>query len=243
MSHAAQREFVELISRHMSSYFSHTAVLEVGSLDINGSVRDFFDDCRYTGIDVAAGKGVDLVCQAQEYDAPDDSFDLIISCEAMEHNPHWVATFANMVRMSKPGGLVVMTCATTGRAEHGTPRTSPKSSPLTVGLGWNYYRNLTARDFRHRFDFNRVFDVHLFRVNWRSFDLYFCGIKHGVGALPQKQWSEFQRAIDDYVAKQNQPKVCVYRALVARWLGDGWYSFVRHIGNLLGSKLLLDIHP
>jgi hypothetical protein len=135
-----------------------------------------------------------------------------------------------------------MTCATTGRAEHGTTRTSPKSSPLTLGLGWDYYHNLTARDFRRRFDFSGMFAVYFFDVNWGSFDLYFCGIKRG-GELPQEQWGEFRRAIDDYLATQNRLKVCAYRALAARWLGDGWYSFMRRIGNLLGSKLLLDIHP
>src|SRR5690606_19424692 len=106
-------------------FFRGTRVLEVGSLDLNGSVRSNFSGCDYLGIDVAAGPGVDLVCQGQDYDAPDGSFDVVTSCEAMEHNPYWRETFANMLRLCRPGGLILMTCATTGRGEHGTTRKHP----------------------------------------------------------------------------------------------------------------------
>jgi len=48
-----------------------------------------FSDCDYIGLDVAPGNGVDIVCEGQNYDAPDESFDVVISCEVMEHNPFW----------------------------------------------------------------------------------------------------------------------------------------------------------
>ena len=135
MAHRSQLEFVRLLAANMPEYFRGKRVLEVGSLDINGSIRQFFKDCDYTGLDVAAGPGVDVVCEGQKYDAP--GFDVVISCEAMEHNPYWAETLQNMIRLCKPGGLLVMTCATIGRPEHGTARSEPESSPLTVGLGWS----------------------------------------------------------------------------------------------------------
>ena len=194
------------------------------------------------GIDVAEGKGVDLVCQAQDYDAPEGSFDHVISCEAMEHNPHWKASFANMVRMVRPGGLVVMTCATTGRAEHGTTRTSPDSSPLTVELGWNYYRNLKESDFRSAFDFDALFSHFYFGVNWRSFDLYFCGIKRSAAPGGDLNWTGFRSAVDDYLGEQHRLKMCVYRAFSARYLGDAWFRTMRSLGRATDSKLLLYLH-
>ena len=148
MAHKGQQNFIQLVQASVSRFLFNKRVLEIGSLDINGSVRSHFRECSYTGIDVAAGPGVDMVCQGQDYGGPEDSFDVVISCEVMEHNPHWAETMKNMIRVCKPGGLVLMTCATLGRGEHGTARTSPNSSPLTVELGWNYYRNLTARDFK-----------------------------------------------------------------------------------------------
>jgi len=176
MSHPQQMAYVQSLRQRFPAAFTGKKVLEVGSLNINGSVRSFFLACDYTGIDVGAGKDVDIVCEGQKYDAPDNSFDTTISCECFEHNPYWAETFANMIRMTKPGGLVVFTCATTGRREHGTTRTSPQDSPLTVGLQWDYYRNLTVEDFRNKFDFAKLFKVYEFAVNPSSADLYFWGV-------------------------------------------------------------------
>jgi hypothetical protein len=72
------------------------------------------------------------------------------------------------------GNLVVFTCATEGRPEHGTTRTTPADSPFT--LEWDYYRNLTEQDFRV-LDLDRIFREYGFSVNENSKDLYFWGFK------------------------------------------------------------------
>ncbi len=176
MAHKEQFEFVQHIKSFFPEHFEGQRVLEVGSLDINGSVRPFFKNCEYIGLDVAEGKGVDVVCQGQDYEGPDSSFDVVISCEAMEHNPYWKETIDNMIRLTRPGGLVVISCATLGRQEHGTAKSEPGSSPLTVEKGWIYYRNL------RRHDFERVVNLTALSVwdtacNWDSYDLYFLGVK------------------------------------------------------------------
>lgn len=70
-----------------------------------------------------------------------------------------------------------MTCATDGRAEHGTTRTSPRDSPLTVSNGWEYYKNLNESDFKKNFNIEDMFSVFEFSVNAESKDLYFFGVK------------------------------------------------------------------
>lgn len=174
MSHPEQLQFVDQVRRIFPRHFDGARVLEIGSLDINGTIRSRFVGCDYTGIDVAEGPGVDVVCQGQDYAGPDAAFDTVISCEVMEHNPHWVETFRNMARLCRPGGLVVMTCASWGRREHGTSRSEPDNSPLTVGKGWDYYRNLRAEDFLAR-QLVQPFADWAFFQNWRSYDLYFVG--------------------------------------------------------------------
>jgi hypothetical protein len=79
--------------------------------------------------------------------------------------------------MTKLGGLVFMSCATTGRREHGTTRTSPQDSPLTVGKGWDYYKNLTAEDFTQNFALDKMFLTYEFELGIYFPDLYFYGIK------------------------------------------------------------------
>jgi SAM-dependent methyltransferase len=177
MSHPQQLDFVKRVRDLFPDKFNKVSVLEVGSLDINGSVRLFFTDCNYVGIDVGAGAGVDVVCEGQNYDAPDESFDTIISCECFEHNPYWIETFNNMIRMCKSSGLIIMTCATTGRPEHGTTKSSPDDSPLTVGRGWDYYRNLAESDFAQNFKLDDIFSVYRFSAQYTTCDLYFWGIK------------------------------------------------------------------
>lgn len=196
MSHSYQREFILMVKDKNPSFFNNKKVLEVGSLNINGTMRDFFTDCEYTGIDVGEGKDVDIVCSGHEYDAEDESYDVTTSGECFEHNPYWAETFSNMVRMTKSGGLIFFTCATTGRPEHGTTRTSPTKSPLTIEKGWDYYRNLDENDFRNAFNepFDDIFEVYEFHSTVEepptefiknlkstdypySKDLYFWGIK------------------------------------------------------------------
>ena len=135
MAHRQQQAFVATIKMAFPSYFAGSRVLEVGSLNINGSVRQHFSGGQYIGLDVGPGPGVDVVCQGQDYDAPDGSFDVVISCECLEHNPFWRETFENMLRLCRPGGLVIMTCASTGapRALH-PPHHARRCSPDRVGL-------------------------------------------------------------------------------------------------------------
>jgi SAM-dependent methyltransferase len=185
MAHFEQQQYVQDVRHKFPSFFRNRKVLEVGSLDINGTVRTFFEHCEYIGIDVGSGPGVDVVCGGQVYSAPDNTFDTIISCECFEHNPFWVETFANMIRMCKSGGLIIMTCAGEGREEHGTTRSYPGGSPLTINVGWGtYYRNLIESDFREKFYIEDLFSVHKFsehihtgEANPYAKDLSFWGIK------------------------------------------------------------------
>lgn len=198
MAHPAQQDFILYVKNKFPFFFRNKRVLEVGSLDINGSMRPMFENCDYVGIDVGPGTGVDIVVQGQNYDAPDGYYDVCASGECFEHNPYWAETFANMIRMCKPGGLVFFTCATLGRAEHGTTRSGPDCSPLTINVGWEYYRNLTEQDFRKALsrEFDDVFAYYEFHstidyVKPTEFvkalrsrpwappeDLYFWGIKN-----------------------------------------------------------------
>lgn len=176
MAHIQQFNYIEKVKNLYPKNFADSKVLEVGSLDINGTVRKYFSDCEYLGIDIGPGPGVDTVIQGQDFRGPDNYFDTVLSCECFEHNPYWVETFVNMHRVCKAGGLVVMTCATTGRKEHGTSRSEPESSPLTVASGWDYYKNLEEKDFKLVLELDKMFSTYEFSNNLDVYDLYFMGV-------------------------------------------------------------------
>lgn len=179
MAHPEQHVFFSQLKTLYPQYFERVKVGEIGSLNINGSVRTFFSDCAYSGFDVGAGPGVDEVVQGQLVGLPTGHFDTMISAECFEHNPFWVETFANMLRMTRPGGLVAFSCASTGRPEHGTTRTGINMSPLTHAKGWDHYRNLDAEDFMNTFHLQGWFDYFHFLYCPRMFDLYFYGFIKG----------------------------------------------------------------
>jgi hypothetical protein len=182
MAHPQQQRFCSFVRETLPQYFRARTVLEVGSLNINGSVRVFFEDCVYTGIDVAPGRDVDVVATGEDYGGEANSVDVIISCETFEHNPEYIKTFLNMVRLLKRDGLLMLTCATYGRPQHGTSKTTPSDSPLTVGKGQEYYRNLTEADFGF-IDLSYFFADFFFVVDHSSHDLYFLGIGKAAGDL------------------------------------------------------------
>jgi len=185
MAHFQQQKFVEAVRAAFPEFFTSCKVLEIGSWNVTGTVRKFFENCEYLGVDVAAGPCVDLVASGDSLALPSDSFDVVVSCECFEHNPFWLGTFLNMTRMLRAGGLCLVTCAGIGRGEHGTTRTSPGVSLTSSGPHAEYYRNLSQRDFESQIDLALYFSDNAFFDNRYSKDLYFVGIKRSRSRDPR----------------------------------------------------------
>ena len=177
MSHIDQINFIKEFKEFYinNSFNKDINVLEIGSLDVNGNIRDLFDFTNeYTGIDLEKGPNVDLVLSGIDIDKLDKNFDIIISCECFEHAKDWKIIFEKMCQISKPNSFIVISVASTGRVEHGTERSGNWQSP---GNKDDYYLNLTKKDFIKNFDLEKIFSNHFFFYNVNSYDLYFIGIK------------------------------------------------------------------
>lgn len=180
MSHPEQVGYFSAVAQANQSLISAGSVLEVGSYDVNGTIRSIFSESSlYLGIDLTPGPGVDHVGYGHEYDGADGAFDLSISGECFEHDQNWVATFTNMARSTRPGGLVAFSCASRGRPEHGTIRTDSQLSPGTQAVGDDYYRNLVAADFEREIDLTAMFCSWKFWYIPTHCDLYFAGVRFG----------------------------------------------------------------
>ncbi len=197
MAHEEQLRYISLVKEcFVQSGTNGLKILEIGSYDVNGSIRKYFPDSVYTGVDLCAGPGVDLVGFGHEVGLPDENLDIAISCECFEHDPNWVRTLNNMYRMTKPGGVIAFTCATTGRLEHGTRRTASEFSPGTQFVGLDYYRNLDRADFEAELNLEEMFSDYIFFTMSTSFDLYFVGWKKGeTPFIGDKE--EFRRRVHD----------------------------------------------
>jgi len=172
MSHPEQVQFFTSIYKAHREAFNGKKVLEIGSLYINGSLRDIFQGTsEYVGVDLGAGLGVDVISRGHKILFQDNYFDASVSAECFEHDQFWDKTFQKMVDVTKPQGFIVFSCATTGRAEHGTSRTDAGSSPFTQ----EYYQNLTEKDFEHKFNISKLFQQYEFILEKNHHDLYFWG--------------------------------------------------------------------
>ena len=178
--HEQSRNFTIFVKCILPDFFINKRVLDVGSGDINGNNRFLFENCEYDGNDVIQANNVTIVSKTKDLLFLDNTFDTIISTECFEHDPEYKESLKKIYKMLKPDGLFCFTCASTGRAEHGTRRTSPNDSYGTIGNLEDmndYYKNLTIIDINEVLELNKLFSVWESYYNAESKDLYFVGIK------------------------------------------------------------------
>jgi SAM-dependent methyltransferase len=102
-------------------------ILEVGSYNVNGSVRPIIvahKPARYIGVDFSAQDGfVDFVLPAEKLVQRfgEGVFDIVVSTEMLEHAEHWKIVIDQMKRVLRFGGLMVVTCRGPGVPWHGFP--------------------------------------------------------------------------------------------------------------------------
>lgn len=169
MAHDNQHKFCLMVKDIYSQYFEEKSVLDVGSMDINGNNRVYFHNCEYTGLDIAAGNNVNVVCGIEWYQT-DEKFDVIISTEMVEHCENWRDALMQMYYFLKSGGLLLITCAGDGRSEHGTYGNQEWASPHTL----NYYHNVSNKMFGSALE-PEMFKTYY--LNNDNEDLQFYGIK------------------------------------------------------------------
>lgn len=169
--HIPVEEFVRGMAQISPKHFENQRVLEVGSRDINGSIRGLFLNCDYTGLDLTPGPGVDKVCHVVDLDEPDESYGTVVSTEALEHDRLWKHSLKKMQRLVKPGGVLILSFASNGRPEHGTSAHDPASSPATN----DWYHNISPNEFCEAVDLDQFY---YFILESEPGDVRFFGMKH-----------------------------------------------------------------
>lgn len=183
--HPEARDFVAFVKGILPEAFVGKRVLDVGSGDINGNNRWLFENCEYEGNDVYAGRNVTIVSKTKDLVLPSGSLDTIVSTECFEHDPEYADSWRKIYDLLKPGGVFCFTCASTGRKEHGTRKSSPGDSFGTIGKladMQDYYKNLDVNDLHEVFPLDDAFSAWDAYYQSNTCDLYFVGVKRDPAA-------------------------------------------------------------
>ena len=101
-------------------------VLDVGSLDINGTIKELFEKhgLEYAGIDMRKGPNVGLVLNAHDIKdkLDENSFDVVCCFDTLEHDDKFWITLENMRWVLKEGGYLLIAVPGSGCPKHDYPQ-------------------------------------------------------------------------------------------------------------------------
>lgn len=110
---------------------NYQKILDVGSLDINGSQRYFnflghppywleivSNTQSYLGVDLMEGKGVDVVMNSHKLKFEKETFDLVICVNMLEHDSNYKKTIKELLRVAQKGADIAIVCSNEKHEEH-----------------------------------------------------------------------------------------------------------------------------
>lgn len=88
-------------------------VIEVGSYDVNGSLRyivELLQPEEYVGADIVEGSGVDIICPVENLVEKfgKESYDIVISTSLLEHIRDWRRAVSNIKNVCKTNGIIII---------------------------------------------------------------------------------------------------------------------------------------
>ena len=92
-------------------------VVDIGGLNVNGSMKNFFIDkgMKYICVDIISHPSVDIVIKpGDKFPFENGSVDLIVSTSCFEHDPCFWITFKEMCRITKLEGFIYVNAPTNG---------------------------------------------------------------------------------------------------------------------------------
>lgn len=100
----------DFIKKFLKEHPISGRVLDVGSLDVNGNIRDKFVGFNYLGIDMRPGKNVDVDINAHDLKETfkKGEFDLVVCFDTLEHDDQFWLTIENMKWILKTGGWLLV---------------------------------------------------------------------------------------------------------------------------------------
>jgi SAM-dependent methyltransferase len=131
--HASVKTFLRQLPQDL---LYNREILEVGSLNVNGSARDVLAQNykNYVGTDLRPGPRVDMVVDACDLTQTfgEETFDAVVSTETLEHVERWRPAIYNMVGVLRDKGILILTTRSVGFPHHEYPYDCWRFQPETM---------------------------------------------------------------------------------------------------------------
>jgi SAM-dependent methyltransferase len=127
MHHSAYVNAEKFYHKYCENNIENKKILDVGSYDVNGTMKPIFKKGQYVGLDMEEGPNVDIVGVSHNIPFEKDEFDIVISSSCFEHDDMFWVSFQEMCRVLKPDGYMYVQAPSNG-PYHGWP-----------GDNWRFY--------------------------------------------------------------------------------------------------------
>lgn len=115
MHQTAYKNAEKFFNQYCSHNIENLCVLDIGSLDINGSLRELFSKAKvYTGLDQCEGKNVDVIGSSHDIPLQSNSYDIILSSSCFEHDDMFWVSFLEYCRVVKENGYIYIQAPSNG---------------------------------------------------------------------------------------------------------------------------------
>jgi len=127
MHYSAYVNAERFYEKYCKTNIENKKILDVGSYDVNGTMKPIFEKGQYIGLDMEEGPNVDVVGVSHDIPFKDNEFDIIACSSCFEHDDMFWVSFQEMCRVLKPGGYMYVQAPSNG-PYHGWP-----------GDNWRFY--------------------------------------------------------------------------------------------------------
>jgi SAM-dependent methyltransferase len=149
--HNNNMRFWQYVAKKYHRWFALPRVLELGSFNVNGTVRDVFHSFEeYIGVDERHGPCVDVRCCASEVAAlVPGEFDIVISASMLEHDSNWQQTLDAAISKLKAHGLLLLSWG--GALNDPHEQHAMEWAPLRAGdvLDYLAFRSIYVHEFHY----------------------------------------------------------------------------------------------
>jgi SAM-dependent methyltransferase len=140
----------QFVQNYLSEFTNkEISILDIGSQDVNGTYKNLFENpkWKYYGLDIVAGENVNIVVKDiyRWKEIKNQSFDVVISGQALEHVEFFWITMLEIARVLKNNGLLCLIVPSSG-PEHRYPKDCWRFFPdgLKALANYSYLETIEA---------------------------------------------------------------------------------------------------